>query len=242
LKALISEQNSAQEQTEADKASYAARIEDASHLRLELENTCTAAQSEVAEMTDILEEQDRETKELQSKLTVLTEAQSESDELRTRLQELEDASANITSQHENVSSLLVTEQAESQKLRRQLEHLTATIQGARKAEVAHDEVGPETKTLESIEKEPVSDDTDSLPILETDDFQDDLKTIRGVGAKIEQKLNMLGIRNFKSLVDLDNDGYERAAKLIPSLEGRMRRDGWSDQARELHLEKYNEAI
>ena len=65
-------------------------------------------------------------------------------------------------------------------------------------------------------------------------------TIDIEAASIDGADDILDLELF--LVDLDDDGYERAAKLIPNLEGRMRRDGWNDQARELHLEKYNEAI
>jgi len=72
--------------------------------------------------------------------------------------------------------------------------------------------------------------------------QDDLKAIRGVGAKIEQKLNMLGVTNFRDLIALGADDYERATQLIPNLEGRMKRDNWMQQARHLHQEKYSEEI
>jgi predicted flap endonuclease-1-like 5' DNA nuclease len=85
-------------------------------------------------------------------------------------------------------------------------------------------------------------DTDSLPALKVPELQDDLKTIRGVGAKLEQKLNMIGICNFRDLVELEEQGYERAARLIPDLVNRIQRDGWMQQARELHRHKYNEAI
>jgi len=85
-------------------------------------------------------------------------------------------------------------------------------------------------------------DTDSLPALKVPELQDDLKTIRGVGAKLEQKLNMIGICNFRDLVELEEQGYERAARLIPDLANRIQRDGWMQQARELHRHKYNEAI
>ena len=81
-----------------------------------------------------------------------------------------------------------------------------------------------------------------MPILQNTSGLDDLKSIKGVGAKIEQKLNMLGIRSFRSLLELDEDAYQRAAEFIPNLQGRMQRDGWIEQARTLHLEKYNEEL
>ena len=107
---------------------------------------------------------------------------------------------------------------------------------------AHDNVTSEKRTVDCADNADSGDDTDSMPVLQMDAIHDDLKSIRGVGAKIEQKLNMLGIHNFKGLLQLQSDDYDRAAELIPNLEGRMRRDAWLDQARTLHLEKYNEAI
>jgi predicted flap endonuclease-1-like 5' DNA nuclease len=103
-------------------------------------------------------------------------------------------------------------------------------------------VKSEKRAVDSADNADSGDDTDSMPALQMDDIHDDLKAIRGVGAKIEQKLNMLGIHNFKGLLQLESDDYDRAAELIPNLEGRMHRDAWIDQARNLHLEKYNEAI
>jgi len=104
-------------------------------------------------------------------------------------------------------------------------------------------VKSEKRAVESADSTAdVGDATDSLPALQLPDAQDDLKSIRGVGAKIEQKLNMLGICNFRDLLLLEADDYERAAELIPNLEGRMKRDDWMDQARSLHQDKYNEAI
>ena len=55
-------------------------------------------------------------------------------------------------------------------------------------------------------------------------------------------MNKLGITNYRGLLELGDEDFERAHELIPSLQSRMERDGWLDQARELHAEKYNEAL
>jgi predicted flap endonuclease-1-like 5' DNA nuclease len=102
-------------------------------------------------------------------------------------------------------------------------------------------VQPEEQALGDEDDEAdVVDNTDSMPVLELGN--DDLQQIKGVGAKLEQKLNMLGITNFRSLVDLTPEDYEQAHKLIPSLQSRIKRDKWMSQARSLHKEKYNEAL
>ena len=72
--------------------------------------------------------------------------------------------------------------------------------------------------------------------------RDPLQDIRGIGAKVEQKLQLLGIFSFRQLVELDQSIYERASLVLPGLEQRVERDAWQAQARALHLEKYNEVI
>ena len=72
--------------------------------------------------------------------------------------------------------------------------------------------------------------------------RDDLQTIRGVGSKLEQKLNLLGIFSYKEILQLQAADFERANLVIPNLQNRLKKDGWQDQARALHLEKYNELI
>jgi len=74
------------------------------------------------------------------------------------------------------------------------------------------------------------------------DSIDELTDIRGIGNVIARKLHQLGIYRYKELAVLTSDDRERAQMLIPDFERRMRRDGWQDQARELHLDKYEEAL
>lgn len=136
-------------------------------------------------------------------------------------------------------ALLASSGAEAARLREELDQ--------RKSEVQPDTDPPVAQTTQpQLANEQTTDgenaDTDSLPALRVPELQDDLKTIRGVGAKLEQKLNMIGICNFRDLIELEELGYERAAKLIPDLANRIQRDGWMQQARELHRHKYNEAL
>lgn len=140
------------------------------------------------------------------------------------------------------SDELNAEKAVNSQLRQELaqRNVEAILDShAQESEVAEAPIANE-KAVECAEYE--NADTDSLPALKVPELQDDLKTIRGVGAKLEQKLNMIGICNFRDLVELEEQGYERAARLIPDLANRIQRDGWMQQARELHRHKYNEAI
>jgi predicted flap endonuclease-1-like 5' DNA nuclease/cell shape-determining protein MreC len=175
---------------------------------------------------------------LQAELDELQQQNTDSESLRARVQELHAAQSELQqSQGESEKSLAI-ERDETHKLRGQLEHLSERLQSAKKP-LAHDAVIKTERNISPAEAMDDSGDTDRVPTLNPDDIQDDLKSIKGVGAKIEQKLNMLGVSNFRRLVELDSQDYDRAAELIPNLKGRMHRDGWTDQARLLHLEKYS---
>ncbi len=62
--------------------------------------------------------------------------------------------------------------------------------------------------------------------------QDDLKTISGIGPKLEKILNGLGITTYRQVAELTD---EQIAKLDSELgiAGRIQRDGWIDQAQRL---------
>jgi nucleotidyltransferase/DNA polymerase involved in DNA repair len=71
---------------------------------------------------------------------------------------------------------------------------------------------------------------------------DALTAIRGIGGIMERKLHELGIYRYRDLVDLNSGDLQRASLMIPDLAGRMKRDAWEDQARELHLIKYQNPL
>jgi len=81
-------------------------------------------------------------------------------------------------------------------------------------------------------------DSDENPF----DSIDELTDIRGIGNVIARKLHQLGIYRYRELAALSDDDRERAQMLIPDFDRRMRRDGWQEQARTLHLDKYREPI
>ena len=62
--------------------------------------------------------------------------------------------------------------------------------------------------------------------------KDDLKLIRGVGPKIEQKLNELGIYHFDQIAAWDSDASDWVDDYL-SFKGRIRRDNWVAQAKDL---------
>jgi predicted flap endonuclease-1-like 5' DNA nuclease len=101
-----------------------------------------------------------------------------------------------------------------------------------------------TDSVATLSQEAI--DASAEPADNADDSEelqrDDLQSIRGVGSKLEQKLNLLGIFSYKEIMLLESEDFERANLVIPNLQNRIERDAWQDQARALHLEKYNEVI
>lgn len=192
----------------------------------------TAARDQLLAENDRLREQTNE----------LDQAQEEMGGLQEQVETLNQAQEEHLARQQDIETKLEFEKDENSKLTEQLDELARKLEARKTDVIAHDHVKSEKRAVESSDSAEGSEDTDSLPTLILPEIHDDLKSIRGVGAKIEQKLNMLGISNFRDLLLLAEDDYKRAAELIPNLEGRMKRDAWMDQARVLHQEKYNEAI
>jgi predicted flap endonuclease-1-like 5' DNA nuclease len=61
---------------------------------------------------------------------------------------------------------------------------------------------------------------------------DDLKQIKGVGPRIERRLNKLGITRFAQIAAWDGDEQARIDELL-RLQGRMQREAWIEQAKTL---------
>ena len=69
---------------------------------------------------------------------------------------------------------------------------------------------------------------------------DDLKLIVGVGPVLERMLQQLGISTYRQIArwsERDIDDFDAKLAEFP---GRIRRDTWVTQARELHQSKYGE--
>ncbi len=78
------------------------------------------------------------------------------------------------------------------------------------------------------------------PILSGAGEPDDLKLIVGIGPVLERMLHNLGVTTFRQIARWsERDSAEFDAKL-PEFPGRIVRDQWVTQARELHLAKFGE--
>ena len=79
------------------------------------------------------------------------------------------------------------------------------------------------------------------PILSGVGEPDDLKLIVGIGPVLERMLHNLGVTTFRQIARWsERDSAEFDAKL-PEFPGRIVRDQWVTQARELHQAKFGEA-
>jgi predicted flap endonuclease-1-like 5' DNA nuclease len=63
--------------------------------------------------------------------------------------------------------------------------------------------------------------------------KEDLQQIRGIGPFIEKKLHTIGVYAIKQLASFTKDDVERATKLIKYFPGRIERDNWIFQAKEI---------
>jgi predicted flap endonuclease-1-like 5' DNA nuclease len=69
---------------------------------------------------------------------------------------------------------------------------------------------------------------------------DDLKDISGVGPKVERMLHRVGIRTFRQLAELSDAEVDTLDAQLAEFKGRIRREGWVEQAKVLQADKYPE--
>lgn len=72
--------------------------------------------------------------------------------------------------------------------------------------------------------------------------KDDLKAITGVGPALEGKLKAVGIDSYRQIATLSAEDIERIETKVIHSSGRITRDNWVEQAKELHFKKYNERL
>lgn len=71
--------------------------------------------------------------------------------------------------------------------------------------------------------------------------KDDLKLIHGIGPSIEKKLNALGIYSFRQISEFTSRTIDEITEAIKFFPGRIERDNWVSQARNLEEEKKRQA-
>jgi predicted flap endonuclease-1-like 5' DNA nuclease len=79
------------------------------------------------------------------------------------------------------------------------------------------------------------------PLLDGPGAPDDLKLIVGVGPVLERMLQQLGISTYRQIARWSERDIDEFDAKLPEFHGRIRRDGWVTQARELHQSKFGES-
>jgi len=120
----------------------------------------------------------------------------------------------------------------------------ATDDADKKAGETKAETAAEVKTAKAAaapEKKPAKAEKKTKPAAPEALFTapegepDDLKKISGVGPAIEKKLNALGITKYEQIAKFKKADIEQVDEVL-NFKGRIERDGWLDQAKELAKE------
>ena len=90
--------------------------------------------------------------------------------------------------------------------------------------------------LARIKSRAQSIDFTTLGVATADD-RDNLQTIKGIGPFIEEKLNALGIYTFAQVGNMTSKIEEEVNEAIEFFPGRVKRDEWANQAKELAKNK-----
>ncbi len=101
------------------------------------------------------------------------------------------------------------------------------------SEVLENEDTSDADERAAIAKQRLKAALGSRIIAATVEDKDDLKKINGIGPFIEQKLNDIGIYTFKQISQFDSDLVQQVTDAIQFFPGRIDRDDWVGQAKEL---------
>jgi predicted flap endonuclease-1-like 5' DNA nuclease len=80
------------------------------------------------------------------------------------------------------------------------------------------------------------------PLLTGPNTFDDLKLIVGIGPVLERMLHRLGVATYRQIAHWSERDIDEIDARLQEFPGRIRRDGWVTQARELHQSKYGETL
>ncbi|HTP99741.1 MAG TPA: hypothetical protein VMN56_10470 [Casimicrobiaceae bacterium] len=71
---------------------------------------------------------------------------------------------------------------------------------------------------------------------------DDLKLIVGIGPVLERMLHKMGVTTYRQIARWSERDIDEFDAKLPEFPGRIRRDAWVTQARELHQSKFGETL
>lgn len=86
------------------------------------------------------------------------------------------------------------------------------------------------------------EDNAAPPLLDGPNAPDDLKLIVGIGPVLERMLHQMGVSTYRTIARWSERDIDEFDARLPEFPGRIRRDGWVTQARELHQSKFGETL
>ena len=165
-------------------------------------------------------------------------------ELRTEVaRRLTDADAALAQSRERASDL-GNELREAQAKLSLLETRLGESQAQQASlEALYRELAPSRADTARYRDIVVDLENNAMPrLLDGPNAPDDLKLIVGVGPVLERMLHQLGITTYRQIARWSERDIDDFDAKLPEFPGRIRRDAWVTQARELHLSKFGETL
>ncbi len=192
-------------------------------------------------------------RDLASRESQLAELEIEIGRSTTKVQELEQQLSKSRGTAETLKEQLADCRGELDTHRSRVRELEREVHGRREAlesqlkrlaELERMFREPETLPPGPPQPEPVrhAATTTASTRKGTAPTSDDLQQIRGIGPAIERVLNALGYHTFRDVASWDHDAIARVSEQLGALSGRILRDRWVQQAKQLHARKYGETI
>ena len=123
------------------------------------------------------------------------------------------------------------------ELKARVDEEAKSVQAARaKVDADAEKVAKRAEELERIAKRAESIDFATLGVASIGE-SDDLQSIKGVGPFIAEKLNALGIFTFQQVGNMTAEIEEQVNIAIEFFPGRIKRDEWARQAKEMYESK-----
>ena len=155
----------------------------------------------------------------------------------------EEAKAAAAAEEEAKAAAAAEEEAKAAAAAEEEAKAAAAAEEEAKAAAAAEEeaaAAPESDTKESKRQEELKRVKERAKTIDfevlgtaTAAEKDDLQAIKGIGPFIEEKLNALGIFTFRQLSNMNDELEEEVNVAIEFFPGRVKRDEWAKQARDL---------
>ena len=172
-------------------------------------------------------------------------------ELETDLKSNND---NITMLREHEHTIEAFKNKFARQLAAQTKELTKPKAGTRKAKTkvkakAKPKKTVKAKTRKVKEKKPASklkipasNLEDKAQAIKAQAIRDDLKLVKGIGPTLEKKLNEINVYSYEQLAKLNSTNIKTLEESIGDFIGRIERDKWVSQSKELFKKKYGKSI